>query len=39
MTRKGFIHHPFFLALIAFVIGALVMWLFAKGIIPGLRVC
>jgi hypothetical protein len=38
-STKGFVHHPMFMAIIAFIIGALVMYLFAKKIIPGLNIC
>ena len=33
-SRKGFIMHPFFLAGVALVLGFLVMYLIAKGVIP-----
>ena len=39
MNRKGFIHHPFVLGLIAFFVGALLMFLIAKGFIPLFNVC
>lgn len=40
MNKKGFIHHPLVLALVAFLLGMLVMFLMAKGIIPlPLNVC
>jgi len=34
MNKKGFITHPIFLAIIAFIIGMVLMYLLAKGIIP-----
>jgi hypothetical protein len=34
MRRRGFIHHPFVVASLSFLLGALVMFLLAKGIIP-----
>ncbi|MFH0978402.1 MAG: hypothetical protein V1837_03815 [Candidatus Woesearchaeota archaeon] len=40
MNRKGFIHHPFFMGVIAFFVGLIVMYLIAKGIIPiNLGIC
>ncbi len=34
MFKKGFIHHPVGLAAVTFIVGALLMWLTCKGIIP-----
>jgi len=34
MNKKGYVHHPFVLAIIAFIIGMLLMWLLMRGIIP-----
>jgi len=39
MNKKAFIHHPLVLAAITFVIGAIVMLLICKGIIPGIPIC
>ena len=34
MFKKGFIHHPVGLAAVLFIVGALLMWLVCKGILP-----
>ena len=40
MNKKAFIHHPLGMALIAFFLGLLVMYLIAKEIIPlPIKVC
>jgi hypothetical protein len=41
MNKKGWIHHPVMLILIAFLVGLLIMWLICKGYIPtgGVSVC
>ena len=39
-SKKAFITHPVAVAVIAFLLGALLMYLIAKGTIPiGLNVC
>ena len=39
-NKKGFITHPITMAVVAFLLGALVMYLMAKGTIPApFRVC
>ncbi|MDP7323639.1 MAG: hypothetical protein QF632_02670 [Candidatus Woesearchaeota archaeon] len=40
-NKKGFIYHPITWIVVAFIIGLVVMFLMAKGIIPsfGLGVC
>ncbi len=41
MDKKAFIHHPVGLAVATFIVGALLMWLICKGIIPlgGVKIC
>ena len=40
MNKKGFITHPIFLAIVAFILGMVVMYLIAKKIIPiPIRIC
>jgi len=40
MNKKGFITHPIFLAFCAFIIGMVLMYLLAKGIIQSpLKIC
>tara|TARA_Y100000310_G_C20694797_1_gene824849 strand:- start:1454 stop:1579 length:126 start_codon:yes stop_codon:yes gene_type:complete len=41
MNKKAFIYHPIGLASITFIVGALIMWLICKGIIPtgGVSIC
>ncbi len=40
MNRKGILHHPATWVVIAFILGAVVMYLAAQGTIPiGINVC
>ncbi len=40
MNKKGFITHPIVLAFVAFLVGMLLMYLLAKGIIPSpINIC
>ncbi|MFH2028232.1 MAG: hypothetical protein ABIJ08_03780 [Nanoarchaeota archaeon] len=34
MNKKGFITHPIFLAVVAFIVGMVLMYLIAKKMIP-----
>jgi hypothetical protein len=41
MNKKGFIHHPMFWGILGgLVVGMVLMYLIAKGIIPlGIKIC
>jgi uncharacterized membrane-anchored protein YhcB (DUF1043 family) len=41
MNKKGYLHHPVVAIIVGFLVGMLVMYLMAKGIIPlgGIKIC